>query len=51
VQLAVARAAEVVPAETARSGGCIYEIKFDGYRLAVVRTDNTVKLWSRRGTD
>jgi ATP-dependent DNA ligase len=51
VQLAVARAAEVVPAETACPGGCIYEIKFDGYRLAVVCTDNAVKLWSRRGTD
>jgi ATP-dependent DNA ligase len=51
VHLAVARAAEVVPAETACPGGCRYEIKFDGYRLAVVRTDNAVRLWSRRGTD
>jgi hypothetical protein len=47
----VARPAEVVPAKTACPGGCIYEIKFDGYRLAVVRTNSAVKLWSRRGTD
>jgi ATP-dependent DNA ligase len=51
VPLAVARAAEVVPAASACAGGCRYEIKWDGYRMAVTRADSAARLWSRRGTD
>jgi ATP-dependent DNA ligase len=32
-------------------GGCRYEVKFDGFRVAVVRTPSGARLWSRRGTD
>src|SRR6476661_4876899 len=48
---ALARPAETVPEHTACSGGCRYEVKFDGFRVAVVRTPSGARLWSRRGTD
>jgi ATP-dependent DNA ligase len=51
VDVALARPAEVVPPQNACSGGCRYELKFDGYRIAVVRSANGARLWSRRGTD
>ena len=51
VDLALARPAETVPEHTACPGGCRYEVKFDGFRVAVVRTGNGARLWSRRGTD
>ena len=51
VELAAARAAEVVPAESGCPGGCRYEIKWDGYRIALVRSAKGVRLWSRRGSD
>jgi hypothetical protein len=51
VELALARPAEVVPPQDACPGGCRYEIKLDGYRIAVVRTSNGARLWSRRGTN
>ncbi len=51
VELAAARSAEVVPTQTACVGGCRYELKWDGYRIAVVCTANATRLWSRRGSD
>ena len=51
MDLALARAADTVPEDTACPGGCRYELKFDGFRVAVVRTPNGARLWSRRGTD
>ena len=51
VDLAFARPADTVPEDTACPGGCRYELKFDGFRVAVVRTANGARLWSRRGTD
>jgi ATP-dependent DNA ligase len=51
VTLAAARSSETVPAETACPGGCRYELKWDGYRICVVRTSNAARLWSRHGTD
>lgn len=51
VDLAIARPADVVPAPTACPGGCRYELKWDGYRIAIIRTPSTARLWSRRGTD
>ena len=40
-----------MPEDTAWPGGCRYELKFDGFRVAVVRTASGARLWSRRGTD
>ena len=51
VNLAAARSSDVVPAEAACRGGCRYELKWDGYRIAIVRTSSAARLWSRRGTD
>src|SRR6476659_10118753 len=51
VDLAVARPADTVPEDTACPGGCRYELKFDGFRIAVVRTASGARLWSRRGAD
>ena len=51
VDLALARPADTVPEHTACPGGCRYELKFDGFRVAVVRTPSGARLWSRRGTD
>jgi ATP-dependent DNA ligase len=51
VDVALARPADTVPEQTACPGGCRYELKFDGFRVAVVRTANGARLWSRRGTD
>jgi bifunctional non-homologous end joining protein LigD len=31
--------------------GCIYEVKFDGYRLQVHKTGDTITLYTRRGAD
>jgi ATP-dependent DNA ligase len=51
VELALARSADVVPDSSACAGGCRYELKFDGYRISVVRSANGTRLWSRRGID
>jgi ATP-dependent DNA ligase len=51
VTVALAKSAEVIPAEPGMSGGSVYELKWDGYRLVVVRTEQDVRLWSRNGTD
>jgi ATP-dependent DNA ligase len=51
VNLAAARSSDVVPAEAACPAGCRYELKWDGYRIAIVRTSSAARLWSRSGTD
>jgi ATP-dependent DNA ligase len=51
VDLALARSADTIPEHTACPGGCRYDLKFDGFRVAVVRTASGARLWSRRGTD
>jgi ATP-dependent DNA ligase len=51
VGLALARAVEMLPGERALPGGCRYELKWDGYRVGVVRRDGEVRLWSRNGSD
>ena len=51
VDLALARPADTVPEHTACPGGCRYELKFDGFRVAVVRTPSGARLCSRRGSD
>jgi len=51
VSLALAKAADSIPAEAALPGGSRYEPKWDGYRAcALVRADG-VSLWSRQGKD
>lgn len=51
LQLALARAATAIPAPTALPGGCLYEPKWDGFRLVVARTGEATTLWSRQGVD
>ncbi len=49
--LALARAVPKIPAPDALPGGCVYEQKWDGYRLGIVRTEDSTVLWSRQGKD
>ena len=51
VSLALAKAVESVPAEDALPGGCIYEPKWDGYRLCSLTRAGGVSLFSRQGKD
>ncbi|HET9872185.1 MAG TPA: ATP-dependent DNA ligase [Propionibacteriaceae bacterium] len=49
VELAVL--AESIPPERRLPGGCVYEPKWDGYRLVILRAGDRVALWSRNGTE
>jgi len=40
-----------IPPANALPGGCLYEPKWDGYRLVVVRTASSTRLWSKQGRD
>ena len=40
-----------IPAAHALSGGCLYEPKWDGYRLVVVRGAGSTRVWSKQGRD
>ena len=51
MDIALLRSAEQVPPAAALPGGCLYELKWDGYRVAIVRNRNGAKLWSRQGRD
>src|SRR5687768_14872906 len=51
VRLALATAQESIPSSTALPGGAFYELKWAGYRVAVVRDDERARLWSRQGKD
>lgn len=51
VPLALAKAVESVPAEGALPGGCLYEPKWDGYRLCAFVGTGGVSLWSRQSKD
>ncbi len=50
LELALARPVKDIPSPGALPGGCLYEPKWDGFRVAVVR-DASVSLWSRKGSD
>lgn len=50
VAVALARAAPSVPETRALPGGCVYELKWDGFRLVVVTTKAGSRLWTRQGT-
>lgn len=49
-KVALARPVSTIPKPAALLGGCMYEPKWDGFRLVIVR-DDTVTLWSRQGKD
>lgn len=51
VTVALARSQEVIPAASSMPGGAVYEPKWDGYRVVVVRDEEGVRLWSRQGKD
>ena len=51
VRLALAQLVEQIPEPSALPGGCVYEAKWDGFRLAVVRDGEATSVWSRQGTD
>ena len=40
-----------IPAAHALPGGCLYEPKWDGYRLVVVRSGSSTRLWSKQGRE
>jgi ATP-dependent DNA ligase len=40
-----------IPAAHALPGGCLYEPKWDGYRLVVVRGGASTRIWSKQGRD
>lgn len=51
VAVALARSESTIPGPRAMPGGSMYELKWDGYRVAVVRDRTGCRIWSRRGTD
>lgn len=51
LDVALARPVHTTPLPDALPGGALYEPKWDGFRLVVVRNDLTVSLWSRQGKD
>jgi ATP-dependent DNA ligase len=51
VAVELAKPVRTIPAPHALSGGCLYEPKWDGYRLVVVRTAASTRVWSKQGRD
>ena len=51
VTVALAKAAPTIPGAGALPGGCVYELKWDGFRLVIVTTTTGSRLWTRQGTD
>lgn len=51
VQLELAKAVPTLPGPHAMPGGTRWELKWDGFRASVVRATDTVRIWSRNGTD
>lgn len=51
VEVALARAQDEIPLPGAAPGGYAYDLKWDGFRLVVVRGRDRTRLWSRSGTD
>ncbi len=51
VGVQLAKPVREIPAPHALPGGCVYEPKWDGYRLVVVRTTGSTRLWSKQGRD
>ena len=51
VAVELAKPVAAIPPRSALPGGCVYEPKWDGYRLVVVRTAQSTRLWSKQGRD
>src|SRR4051812_23164543 len=51
VAVELAKPVRSIPPEGALPGGCVYEPKWDGYRLVVVRDGASTRLWSTQGRD
>src|SRR5215212_253134 len=51
IEVALARSTDAVPPRGSLPGGCVYELKWDGFRGVLRRTKDSVELWSRRGVD
>jgi ATP-dependent DNA ligase len=51
VAVELAKPVRTIPAASALSGGCLYEPKWDGYRLVVVRGAASTRVWSKQGRD
>jgi ATP-dependent DNA ligase len=51
VAVELAKPVKAIPPAHALPGGCLYEPKWDGYRLVVVRQGSSTRLWSKQGRD
>jgi ATP-dependent DNA ligase len=51
VELELAKAVPALPGPHAMPGGTRWELKWDGFRAAVVRGRDTVRIWSRNKTE
>lgn len=51
ITVELARSQETIPDPGALAGGCVYELKWDGFRCVIVRDGQSTRLWSRQGTD
>jgi ATP-dependent DNA ligase len=51
VAVELAKPVRRIPPIGALPGGCLYEPKWDGYRLVVVRDGMSTRLWSKQGRD
>jgi ATP-dependent DNA ligase len=51
VAVELAKPVRAIPAASALPGGCLYEPKWDGYRLVIVRSGSSTRVWSKQGRD
>ena len=51
VAVQLSKPVRAIPPPSALPGGCRYEPKWDGYRLVIVRTASSTRLWSKQGRD
>jgi ATP-dependent DNA ligase len=51
VAVELAKSVRDIPPPQALPGGCRYEPKWDGYRLVIVRSGSSTRLWSKQGRD
>jgi ATP-dependent DNA ligase len=51
VAVELAKSVRAIPPPNALPGGCRYEPKWDGYRLVIVRSARSTRLWSKQGRD
>ncbi|MFG1626231.1 ATP-dependent DNA ligase [Kribbella sp. NPDC049227] len=51
VEVALARSVDEIPGPRALPGGSRYEVKWDGYRVAIVRRGDQARLWTRNRHD